>query len=34
MINDYAIQAEKTLIFVTHYKEEIPACVTNIKRLS
>ncbi|NCC99573.1 MAG: ATP-binding cassette domain-containing protein [Bacteroidia bacterium] len=34
MINDYAMQEEKSLIFVTHYKEEIPACVTNIKRLS
>ena len=28
LINDICVQMEKTLIYVSHYQDEIPACVT------
>ncbi len=28
MLNEIAIKQNKTMVFVTHYKDEIPACVT------
>ena len=34
LINQFAQGKDKSLIFVTHYKEEIPACVDKIKTLS
>jgi molybdate transport system ATP-binding protein len=32
LVNDLVLELNKTLIYVTHYEEEIPACVD--KRLS
>lgn len=34
MISTFANQADKSLIFVTHYKEEIPDCVNHIFELA
>jgi molybdate transport system ATP-binding protein len=33
LINDICVNMNKTLIYVTHYEEEIPACVTNRLKL-
>jgi molybdate transport system ATP-binding protein len=34
MISTFAAQADKSLIFVTHYKEEIPDSVNHIFELA
>ena len=33
MISRFAAQPDKSLIFVTHYRKEIPECVTNVLEL-
>jgi molybdate transport system ATP-binding protein len=33
LVNELAVSLDKTLIYVTHYEEEIPACVNQIFRI-
>lgn len=33
LINEICVQMQKTLVYVSHYEEEIPSCVTNTLRL-
>jgi molybdate transport system ATP-binding protein len=34
VLNEIAVHQNKTLVFVTHYKNEIPVCVNNRLNLS
>jgi ABC-type molybdenum transport system ATPase subunit/photorepair protein PhrA len=34
LIDEFAQQTNKSLIFVTHYRSEIPACVSHVYELS
>ncbi len=33
VIDDYMTDADKTLLMVTHYADELPACITHTLRL-
>jgi ABC-type molybdenum transport system ATPase subunit/photorepair protein PhrA len=34
VLNEIVVQQNKTLVFVTHYEDEIPVCVNNRLNLS
>ena len=33
LVNDFVVSLDKTLIYVTHYEAEIPACVDRVFRI-
>ncbi|MEO6637519.1 MAG: ABC transporter, partial [Ginsengibacter sp.] len=33
LINNICVKMNKTLVYVSHYEEEIPSCVTNVLKL-
>ena len=33
IINEFGLREGKTLVMVTHYPEELPACITHYKKL-